>query len=314
MNRHVLVATDGSPNAHNSLKYLASIYEEVPDIEITLISVAETLPSFLTHGGRSFQAEKGRLARLEEVDRQRQQDCTNILNRGKSLLERNKFPVDRIHTKPVARGQGAAKDILYEAMHGQYDALVVGRRGLGRLVSYFIGSVSYGLIQDLKDIPVWIVDEPISSRHVLIAVDACKPCLRVVDHASFALAGLKNVKVTIFHVIPKFRPFLSKEVSASFEDIETIMTAHSKEQIEKLLSGIHDIFRDVGFNPKFVEIKIKQGSTGVARDILSEYKKGKYGTLVAGRRGIGGWEAVFPGSVSNDLLHTHAQGALWIVP
>ena len=76
---------------------------------------------------------------------------------------------------------------------------------------------------------------------------------------------------------------------------------------------VRNIFRDAGFNPKSVEIKIKKGSTGVTQDIFTEYEDGEYGTLVIGRRGVGGWEAIFPGSVSNRLLHTHTKGALWIV-
>lgn len=313
MNRHLLAATDGSPNAHNSLKYIAGIYQEVPDIDVTLMSVAEPLPSFLTTGSRSFQAEKSRLTRLDDINKQRQQECTGILERGRALLEHNQFPADHIHTKAVVQSRSAVQDILSEAKRGKYDALVVGRRGLGRLVSYFIGSVSYGLVQHLKNIAVWIIDDPIPSKHVLIAVDACESCLRVVDHASFALAGIKDVKVTLFNVIPKFRPFISREVSATFEDVETIIASYSEKQIKNLLSEVNNIFRDAGFNPKAVEIKIKKGSTGVTQDILAEYEKGGYGTLVTGRRGIGGWEAVFPGSVSNRLLHTHTKGALWIV-
>ncbi len=313
MNRHLLAATDGSPNAHKSLKYISEIYQDVPDIDVTLISVAEPLPSFLTTGGRSFQAEKSRLTRLDDMNKQKQQECTGILKRGRAVLERNQFPADHIYTKPVVQSRGAVQDILGEAKRGKYDALVVGRRGLGRLVSCFIGSVSYGLVQHLKNIAVWIIDDPLPSKHVLIAVDACESCLRVVDHASFALAGIKDVKVTLFNVIPKFRPFISREVSATFEDVETVISAYSEKQIENLLSKVHNIFREAGFNPKSIEIKIKKGSTGVARDIFAEYEKGGYGTLVTGRRGIGGWEAVFPGSVSSGLLHTHTKGALWIV-
>ena len=313
MNRHLLAATDGSPNAHKSLKYIAGTYQEIPHIDVTLISVAEPLPSFLTTGSRGFQAEKSRLTRLEDMNKQRQQECNDILERGRTLFERNKFPADRIHTKPVVQSRGAVQEILSEAKRGKYDALVVGRRGLGRLVSYFIGSVSYGLVQHLKNIPVWIIDDPLPSKHVLIAVDASESCLRVVDHASFALAGIKDIKVTLFNIIPKFRPFISREVSTTFEDVETVISAYSEKQIKNLFSEVHDIFRDAGFNPKSVEVKIKKGSTGVARDIFAEYEKGGYGTLVIGRRGIGGWEAVLPGSVSSALLHTHTKGALWIV-
>ena len=40
MNKHLLAATDGSPNAHNSLKYIAGIYQDAPNIDVTLIGVS----------------------------------------------------------------------------------------------------------------------------------------------------------------------------------------------------------------------------------------------------------------------------------
>jgi nucleotide-binding universal stress UspA family protein len=313
MNRHILVATDGSSNALNSLHYLAGVYKDVPDVDCTLITVAEPLPPVLTQGGTNFQAEKDRLRRLDEVDKKREEECAGILTRSRAVLEREGFPNDRIRLKQILRSRGVCQEILLEARRGLYDTLVVGRRGLGALVSYFMGGVSYGLIQHLKDLAIWIVDEPLQSNRFLIAIDACEPCMKVVDHASFALAGVKDIKLTVLHVIPRFRPFLSKETTASFEDIDHLMTSLSEEQIQNWFPAIRDTFRDAGFSGDSVEIKIIKGGGGVVREILAEYNSGGYGTLIVGRRGIGGWEAIFPGSVSDRLSKTMTKGALWIV-
>ena len=312
MNRHLLVATDGSYSAHRSLKYIAEIYQGIPDVAVTLISIARPLPSFLTQGSDSFQLGKSRLERLKDIDIQRQQDCADVLERAKVVLRHNKFPADRIHTKAFVQSQGVAQSILLEAKQGQYDALVVGRRGLGRMASYFIGSVSYELIQRFKDIPLWIIGDPLPPKRVLIALDSSESSMRAVDHASFALADIEDIEITILHVVPNFRLFLSKDVSTSFEDIESLIATHSEKEIEKALSRVQRIFREAKYNPKSIEIKIKKG-VGVTQGILAEYEQGKYGTLIAGRRGIGGWEAIFPGSVSSKILHTLTKGAFWIV-
>jgi nucleotide-binding universal stress UspA family protein len=313
MNRHILVATDGSSNALNSLHYVAGVFKDVPDVDCTLITVAEPLPPVLTQGGTSFQAEKDRLRRLDEVDKKREEECAGILTRSKAVLQREGVPDARIHLKHVLQSRSVVQDILLEARRGLYDALVVGRRGLGALVSYFMGGVSYGLIQHLKDLAVWIVDEPLQSNRFLIAIDACEPCMKVVDHASFALAGVKDVKVTVLHVIPRFHPFLSRETTASFEDVDHLMTSLSEERIQSWFPAMRDTFRDAGFSGDSVEIKVIKGGAGIVREILTEYNSGGYGTLVVGRRGIGGWEAIFPGSVSDRLSKTLTKGALWIV-
>jgi len=313
MNRHILIATDGSPNAKKAIQYAADLYADVADVDVTLLTVAEPLPALLTQGGTTFQGESKRLRRLEEIDRQRERECNDILERGKALLERSGFPAGRVHTKAVPKSSGVVSEILREARNGLYDALVVGRRGLGRLASYFIGSISGGVLQQVKNLPVWIVDEITRSKRVLVAVDACEECLKVVDHASFALAGIKDIQITIFHVIPKFRPFLASEDAASYTDVETALSSYSEERIKTLLSGVHELFGNAGFTKESVEVKIKHGSTGVARDILDRYQKGEYGTLVVGRRGIGGWEAIFPGSVSGKLLTNVPDGAVWVV-
>ena len=99
----------------------------------------------------------------------------------------------------------------------------------------------------------------------------------------------------------------------SFDEIEKFVAEASEKEVKALLSGTKEIFVSAGVDPSCVDVKIKHGSTGVASDIMHEYKNGGYGTLVIGRRGIGGWEAIFPGSVSNKLMNSVEKGAVWIV-
>lgn len=313
MNRHLLVAVDGSPNSKKALDYVADIYRDVEDLDVSLITVAESLPSFLTQGASTFNVEKNRLKKLEDLVIKQERECESILEKARSILIRAGLKKETIHCKPVARGMGPVKSILLEARYGLYDALVIGRRGLGRLVAYFMGSVTTGVLQQIKDVPVWIVDEPQNSKNVLIAVDACDPCLKVVDHAGYALAGLKEVKITVLHVLPKFRPFIGGEALAKMEDIEELVEAHSESKFKEMLGNVRDIFAEAGLDSAGVRIKIKKGGAGAAHEIMGEYEKGGYGTLVVGRRGVGGWEAVFPGSVSSKLLSSFSKGAIWVV-
>ncbi len=314
MNRHILAATDGSSCAHRALKYIATLYRDVEDVNITLITVAEPVPRYLASGFSSASGELGRLDRIDEFMEQRDAECIRILDAGVRHLIKAGFPEERIQKKKIVRSMGIGRDILFTARQGKFDAIVAGRRGFSNVAAYFAGSVSKELVEHGKNIPVWLVDNPVNDpRNVLIAVDACELCLRVLDHAAFALSGIDQVTITVFHVIPRFRPFISREDKMNFDEIEKFVADTSEKEVKSLLADTKDIFVSAGFSASQVDIKIKHGTRGVASDIIQEYNSGKYGTIVIGRRGIGGWEAIFPGSVSSKLMNGIDRGAVWIV-
>ncbi len=314
MNRHILAASDGSAHAHQALDYAAALYRDVEDVNITLITVAQPVPRYLMTGYSTASGELDRLDRVDEFMEKRETECRRILDAGVRQLVRSGFPEGRIEKKEIVRSKSIAHDILFEARLGKYDAVLAGTRGMGNVSAYLAGSVSRELVKYGKNVPVWLVaDHSERPRHVLVSVDACRECLRVLDHAAFALAGVPDVSITVFHVIPKFRPFISDEETMKFDDIENFVAKSAEEEVRGLLSDAKEIFMSAGVDTSRMDIKIKHGTSGVASDILHEYKNGGYGTLIVGRRGISGWEALFPGSVSDRIMNSMVQGAVWIV-
>ncbi len=314
MNRHLLAASDGSAHSHRALEYAAELYRNVDDIDITIITVAQPVPRYLQAGFSTGAGELNRLGLIDDFLSTRESECRKILEAGVGCLIRSGFPEERIRTKEIVRSKGIAHDILFEARIGKYDAILAGTRGISNVSAFLTGSVSKDLVKYGKNIPVWLVaDKSKDPCNVLIAVDACQECLRVLDHAAFALAGVTRAQITVFHVIPRFRPFISSEEKMKFDEIERFVTKTAEKEVKDLLSETKDIFSAAGLDSENVEIRIKQGTTGVASDILHEYKHGGYGTLISGRRGIGGWEALIPGSVSDRLINSIDRGAIWIV-
>nr|WP_258539244.1 universal stress protein [Dissulfurirhabdus thermomarina] len=176
-----------------------------------------------------------------------------------------------------------------------------------------MGSVTYGLVQQLHDLPLWLVDTPARSRRVLLALDNCEPCLKVVDHAAHMLAGIPGLELTILHVIPRFQPFFSKADTVALDALDSLSIRRAEATLRPLLERASGILREAGVDPGAVSIKVKRGGTSAYKEILTEFRGGGFGTLVVGRRGVGGWEALFPGSVSDRLLHGLRNGALWVV-
>jgi nucleotide-binding universal stress UspA family protein len=84
----------------------------------------------------------------------------------------------RLKTQP--RMLGVAKDILEFSYAGHYDAVILGRRGLSGLEDVFIGSVSANIVNNSKDIPIWLVDEHGPSKEIMVAVDGSEDSFKAV--------------------------------------------------------------------------------------------------------------------------------------
>ncbi len=312
VNRHLLLAVDGSTYSRRAARYLASLFSG-SQTEITIISVAEPVPEYLLHGASSFGQERERYKKLEEIRLQQVAKCEKAIDAVKSIFKEAGFPNELIHSKGVSAGFGPVRDILMEARRGLYDALVMGRRGLGKVSSYFMGSVSYAILQQVSGTPLWLVDRPVDSRKVLVALDSCDPCVRVLDHVGFMLSGMEGLEITVLHVIPRFNPFGGDEEMAGLDELEELAKKYASSKVESMLEQVAGLLEEAGISRESVKVSIKGGVTGAAREILRVYKRGGYGTLVLGRRGVGGWEAMFPGSVSNKVLASVDSGAVWIV-
>ncbi|WP_054691691.1 hypothetical protein [Desulfosarcina cetonica] len=61
-----------------------------------------------------------------------------------------------------------------------------------------------------------------------------------------------------------------------------------------------------------MRVDVRDGGFRVGKSVLEAYRKGGFGTLVVGRRGMG--KQFFTGSVSRFLVNQFSDGALWVVP
>jgi len=70
---------------------------------------------------------------------------------------------------------------------------------------------------------------------------------------------------------------------------------------------------DAGFPDDKIELKIQDKEVGIARDVIAEVRKGDYDLLVVGRRGLSATAAFVLGSVSNKIVQSIRNRALWLV-
>ncbi len=129
---------------------------------------------------------------------------------------------------------------------------------------------------------------------ILIAVDDSEGSLSAVEYAGRMIG--KDQKITLFHVF-------TNEGAIG-------MTKH---KMEGLLAQVKRHLHDVGINENNIRIKVVQKEKGVAEDIIEEVRRGEYGSIIVGRRGISRARQFLFGSVSSYIVH-HAEGCgIWVV-
>lgn len=122
MFQKILVAVDGSPLSEKAVKAASSIAK--PASKVTLMHVVINPPIPYTEG-------------YLEVERQLRTYGEEILNRSKELAKSLGVDADtRVEVGDIA------EEILRIADAENYDLVIVGSRGLSRVKSFLIGSVS----------------------------------------------------------------------------------------------------------------------------------------------------------------------------
>ena len=310
MEKKLLIAVDDSRHSENALRYAASLHETVNDSKFVLFHVQPTISQYLLDEART---KPGANAKLKKLMQKNHQSSQTLLEKYKALLTSQGVPDADIELLTLPRKSGVAKDILDYSTSMQYDAILLGRRGLSGLAETFIGSVSANVVDNSPVIPVWLVDEKSASKAVMVSVDGSESSLRAVDHLAFILGGNTDVNLSFFHVAPRLRDFCPIDFAdTDSADLETIIRQGDQACIDRFFAHARKKLVDSGFNDSQIHINVKEGGFRVGKGILEAYRQGQYGTLVIGRRGMD--KKFFTGSVSRYLINQFSNGALWVVP
>jgi nucleotide-binding universal stress UspA family protein len=152
---------------------------------------------------------------------------------------------------------------------------------------------------------------------ILVALDTSEEAMRTVDFIGAIMNG-KYWEVTLFHVIreddftsPRYKTsfVLHKEwegkVREKFLEAEKSILIVYEEAMKRL--------QKTGVNPDLIATKTVTGVASRAKAIVDEARKGDFGTIVVGRRGLSRVEEFFMGRVSNKVLQLAKEMAVWVV-
>src|SRR6478609_8692320 len=159
----MLLAIDESENAQRAARYVGSLLRESRDVVVTLFHVLRPMPrALLEHGGSENPETEAQLSmQLREeqetwLKQEREAECP-VLKQACEALVQSGFDVSRLNVK-FGHEDDVGGTILEEARLGQYDTIVVGRSGTSRMRRLFGGGVTDRLLQDAKDLAIWIIE------------------------------------------------------------------------------------------------------------------------------------------------------------
>jgi nucleotide-binding universal stress UspA family protein len=280
----------------------------IKELRVTLFCVMGAVPSFLR---REAQANPHSLKQLKTLEAKNRETATDILEKAKKRLLDHGLKEDMLQIKAQPRASGLARDILFEAEHGIYDAVVLGRRSLSKAQELFLGSVTNKIVQHAQRLPVWIIGGRITSLKVLCAVDGSEGALKAVDHMAFMLGENPECEITLFHVGATLANYCTLDFGEKLkEEIEGDIMHSDSECMDDFYSRAIKILTESGLSPDQIETKSVE-SVSVPRAILKEASQGDYGTVVVGRRGES--RSFFLGHVSDKVLSRSEEAAVWIV-
>ena len=302
MKKKILAAVDGSIYSSNSLDYLILLFRQNQDFNVDLFAAVSS-----GCGDQNWMSDSD----AQRLVQQRKTRAEKYLRDAQERLIRNGFSEENITTFAHTSGEGITNSIHHFAEKNFYDALLIGRRGVGRVGEMLLGSVSADLVRKCHEIPIWIIDGKVTSTRFLLAVHTCTHSLMAADHLAFIFRDNPKAEVYIYHSLSAFGstpPAEAEEFHSRWGakwcethlDLDTCLyKAHSRILIE---NGIPE--------ERIVHLPPRRG-IHPSHDLLRQAKKHKCGTIVIGRRDR--VDKGFLGGVSDRITKNAQNIAVWLI-
>jgi len=146
--KSILLAFDGSPGAMRAVDCVGTFFGK-SDFNVCLLHVIR--------GREAAGAEHRRLFSPQKFVDDAKIDVAARFEDARKKLKQAGFMESRIATKLIIGVSSRAAAIVEEAGKNNYGTIVMGRRGLTQVQSFFIGRVTNKVIYLARDRSVWVV-------------------------------------------------------------------------------------------------------------------------------------------------------------
>ena len=158
---------------------------------------------------------------------------------------------------------------------------------------------------------------------ILVALDGSKGSSRVVAYVGRILRDSLRVKLTLLHVLKPLPlelrehggsedPDREEQLSRQLRTDQKTWYKRGQKSESWILEKAHASLERIGFDPARFRIKFGYDED-VVLSILEEAQKGRYTTIVVGRKGSSSMKRLFFGSVSHQVLREATGRVVWVV-
>ena len=141
----ILVCTDGSENSKKCVEVAARMVGSCEINEVALIFVHDSAQFFPDYWQGKYPFTREEEEQLKKLDKRVIEDRKKIFAAALGYFKESNIKVDTIF-----KIGHPAETIAEEASSGNYDIVVIGRRGTGGVKKLFMGSVSSTVLQLIK--------------------------------------------------------------------------------------------------------------------------------------------------------------------
>jgi nucleotide-binding universal stress UspA family protein len=294
--KKILVALDGSESAFEAVRYLSKI-PSLQDRGIVLFTVFSSVPEsywdLMTEA-----ALRSKVIEIYSWQAQRSLELNAYMEDARDVLLKAGFSMERVEIVIHERQTGIARDIIQEARK-DYEAVVAGKRGLGKIAGIVLGSVAMKLLQGISFAPLILVGKNPRPGKILVGFDGSEGSMNAV-RAVGSILGRSEWEVNLTHVI-------------RYGEEQREAIADAEHQIANSIDQTMDILVAAGIPQGLITTQIITGVASRSETIVKEADQRGYGSIALGRRGLSKISDFFMGRVSNKVVQIARGQAVWVV-
>ena len=304
----ILLAVDGSVQSLMAVHYVAKILNKAA--KIVLFHVGSDIPEVFKDMNTDRSTVLGQIP-FELWKAHQEEAIRGFMEKARTVLIGSGFDSKAVEMKAQNLKYGIARDIYRESC-SDYDALVVGRTGIGKFDDIIMGSVTSKLVEVTSHIPIIVVGEHAKSPKILIALDGSRGSMRAVNFTGDALA-IGVCEIMLCHVIRPLSLHALKPKDLLISKNESDWIASNQRKILPVIIEATNRLMKTGHSEDHISKEILTYKQSRAAAIVKAAADGGCDTIVLGRRGFTSLDNFSMGRVSRKILNFAYRPALWIV-